>query len=524
MGSKKLQVALPLLFAIVMIAGMAIGYKLKEETGGNGFFKTANRNNVQEVLDLVKSKYTDAIATDSLNGIGINAILEHLDPHSVYIPAADAAAANEDLSANFGGIGIEYQMVNDSITITRIIPGGPSEKAGLQIGDAIVTANDTVQLSGKKFKHNQLRKYLRGAAGSIVVLGIVHDNSIKKVTVTRGSISVNTVDGAYMIDSLTGYLHLNKFADRSYEEFMQNLEKLQSKGMKKLVLDLRGNGGGLLQQAVNIADEFLSDDKLIVYTEGNKSPKTEYRCRKEGSFENNKLVVLIDELSASASEVLCGALQDWDRATIIGRRSFGKGLVQQTFHLSDGSEVRLTVAKYFTPLGRNIQKPYGKNKVNYEMEIMNRYHDGEMNKPDTAVSKSPAFKTPAGHIVYGGGGITPDVFVALDTNMHPSVFFKPLFRNAYNSFVMQWYRTNKNYLAKTNLKDFNKQYVFSDSDWQLFKKIAAKDGFNISENFKPALIFEFKSMIAELAWGMNGYYEVRNQNDNTVAKALAVLK
>lgn len=324
MGSKKLQIALPVLFALVMIAGMLIGYKLKEETGGNGFFKANKRNTVQEVLDLVKSKYTDAVNFDTLNATAIDAVLEQLDPHSAYIPPVDVAISNEDLAANFEGIGVEYQIINDTVSITRVIAGGPSEKAGLQIGDQLIATADTNQLTGKRLRWNELRRYLRGPVGSQVKVTLVRDNQIKKIIITRGSIPVHTVDAAYMIDSSIAYVHLVKFADRTYEEFMQSLEKLQANGMKKLILDLRGNGGGLLQQAVNIADEFLDEDKLIVYTEGLHSDKAEYRCRKEGLFEKNKMVVLIDELSASASEVLSGALQDWDRATIIGRRSFGQ--------------------------------------------------------------------------------------------------------------------------------------------------------------------------------------------------------
>lgn len=524
MGSKKLQIALPVLFALVMIAGMLIGYKLKEETGGNGFFKANKRNTVQEVLDLVKSKYTDAVNFDTLNATAIDAVLEQLDPHSAYIPPVDVAISNEDLAANFEGVGVEYQIINDTVSITRVIAGGPSEKAGLQIGDQLIATADTNQLTGKRLRWNELRRYLRGPVGSQVKVTLVRDNQIKKIIITRGSIPVHTVDAAYMIDSSIAYVHLVKFADRTYEEFMQSLEKLQANGMKKLILDLRGNGGGLLQQAVNIADEFLDEDKLIVYTEGLHSDKAEYRCRKEGLFEKNKMVVLIDELSASASEVLSGALQDWDRATIIGRRSFGKGLVQQQFPLSNGGAVRLTVAKYFTPLGRNIQKPYNKKKDDYAMEIINRFHDIEIDKPDTAQPKGPAYKTPAGHTVYGGGGITPDIMVPFDTIVYPAAFFKPSFKNACAVFSIKWYKKNKNYLAATSIKEFNSQYNFSDNDWKELEAMIASPDINLKNINRQSLTNLLKSMIGELNWGMEAYYLIKNNEDNVIIKAVSILK
>ncbi|MBS1579857.1 MAG: S41 family peptidase [Bacteroidetes bacterium] len=524
MGSKKLQIALPVLFALVMIVGMLIGYKLKEETGGSGFFNANKKYTVQEVLNLVKSKYVDSVSFDTLNNVAIDAILEQLDPHSVYIAPQDVAIVNEDLAANFEGIGVEYEVLNDTITVSRVITGGPSEKAGIQVGDQIIASADTINLTGKKFKFNELRKYLRGPAGSQVTVTVLRDNQIKKITITRGRIPIQTVDAAYMIDSSVAYLHIAKFADRTYEEFMQNLEKLQAKGMKKLILDLRGNGGGLLQQAVNIADEFLDEDKLIVYTEGLHNDKTEYRCKRDGLFEKNKLVVLIDELSASASEVVSGALQDWDRATIIGRRSFGKGLVQQQFQLSNGGAIRLTVAKYFTPLGRNIQKPYNKKKNDYTMEIVNRFHNNEMDKPDTAQPKGPVYKTPAGHTVYGGGGITPDIVVPVDTIAYPSVFYNPNFKNIAANFVMNWYRKNKTYLATLSINDFKNNFNFTANDLELFEKTALKNTLNIQNINKTALSNILKSIVGELAWGTKGYYEIKNNEDNVVKKALSILK
>jgi carboxyl-terminal processing protease len=362
MVKKKLQVWLPLLFAVVMVAGMTIGYQLKGKTVGTDFFSFSKRTSFQELLELVKGKYVDNLPVDSINEVAANELLAHLDPHSVYIPADRLKEVNEELAGNFQGIGVEFQLLDDTVHVTNVIKGGPSERAGILVGDKLISVNDTLALSGKKMQSEDIRKRLRGEAGTEVKVKLVRNNQPKDLVITRGNIPVYSVDAAYLVAPQTGYLHINRFGERTYEEFMQSMEKLQGLGMQQMILDLRGNGGGLMNEATAIADEFLAGDKLIVYTEGAHVPRFEYRCKRDGIFESGKLEVLIDETSASASEVLAGALQDWDRAMIIGRRSFGKGLVQQPFRLSDGSAVRLTIARYYSPLGRNIQKPYTKGK------------------------------------------------------------------------------------------------------------------------------------------------------------------
>jgi carboxyl-terminal processing protease len=332
-----------------------------------------------------------------------------------------------------------------------------------------------------------------------------------------------------MIDAETGFLRINRFADRTYEEFMESMGKLQKLGMKKLILDLRGNGGGLMKEATAIADEFLSDDKLIVYTEGDKVPRTDYRALRDGVFEKGKLVVLIDETSASASEVLSGALQDWDRATIIGRRSFGKGLVQQQFQLSDGSAVRLTVARYFSPLGRNIQKPYGKDKEEYNEELMKRFHNGSMLKTDTSKPKGKAYKTPSGRIVYGGGGITPDIFVALDTAKINAAILKLYYKNTLNNFVYNYYIQNRQrFNAITTPKDLVNHFQPGTAELEALKVFALSkdsirlDGFNEKERFQ--VLQRVQIMMARQIWRTEGYFEVSNLSDSAVLKGLAVLK
>src|SRR5580698_9851256 len=418
---KKLQIWLPLLFAIVMIFGMLIGYRLYPNIGGSGFFKTSKRVPVQQVIDLVNQRYVDAVNMDSLSDEAIEGMLAHLDPHSIFIPAMDLGEINEDLEGNFEGIGVEFQIFDDTVNVTNVLAGGPSDKAGLQVGDKFIKVGDSV-VAGNGINNDKIRRMLRGPGASkvtITLLRIGEAGRPRQITITRGIIPLPSVDVAYMINKETGYIRINKFSETTHAEFVQALMKLQSQGLQRLVLDLRDNGGGILQESIEIADDFLDGDKLIVYTVGAHSPKMEYRCRRDGLFEKGKLALLTDEGTASASEVLTGALQDWDRATIIGRRTFGKGLVQEQYQLSDGSALRLTIARYYTPTGRSIQKPYDKGHDDYNEEVMKRFHDGEVLHGDTTSKHAgPAFKTlgPEKRTVYGGGGITPDIFIGFDTS------------------------------------------------------------------------------------------------------------
>ena len=369
MGNKKLQVWLPLIFSIVLIAGMFLGYQLSAPQGGKSdFFSSNNRSTLQKALDLIRLKYVDSVNVDSLQGKALQEIMNDLDPHSVYLPPVDLKEANEDLAGNFDGIGVEFNLFSDTVNVVYVIQNGPSDKAGLQIGDKILKVNDST-LAGKRLSVDEIKDIIRGPGGSKAVLQVLRNNQQQTITVTRGTIPVPSVDAAYMIDKTTGYIKLNKFTESSYEEFMHAMEILKKQGLQSLILDLEDNGGGFMNEAVDIADEFLDGDKLVVYTEGVNNKKREYRCKRPGLFETGKLVVLVDEFSASASEVLAGALQDWCRATIIGRRTFGKGLVQEQYPLGDGSALRLTVARYYTPLGRSIQRSYEKGKKIYMDEV-----------------------------------------------------------------------------------------------------------------------------------------------------------
>ncbi|WP_153801117.1 S41 family peptidase [Foetidibacter luteolus] len=529
MNNKKLQVALPLLLAVVLTVGMWIGFRLREKTGGNiTFLSNSKKSSLQEILDLVNSKYVDKLPADSVNEVVIEDVLSHLDPHSVFIPAKDLMMVNEDLQGNFQGIGVEFQIFDDTVNILNVLAGGPSAKAGVEIGDKIIKVNDTVKIAGINAKPDDVRKLLRGPKDSKVNITVWRDNAQKKIEITRGTIPLPSVDVAYMITPKTGFIRINKFSETTYEEFMYALEGLQKKGLTSLVLDLRGNGGGILQEAADIADEFLDDQKMIVYTKGSNVPSFEYKCKRTGLFETGKLAVLVDETSASASEILAGALQDWDRATIIGRRTFGKGLVQQQFQLTDGSALRLTIARYYTPLGRNIQKPYNKGKDEYEEELIHRFHDGEVVVGDTSKPKGPAYKTPRGRLVYGGGGITPDVFVAFDTTTLPREINQLYLRGTLNNFVYNYFVENKAYLQKfTSPEEFEKQFTPGEKEWQQLTNFAKKDSVDISSvpaAAKSDLLKRLEALIARQIWRTEGYFEVNNLKDPMVAKGIDAVK
>jgi len=528
MANKRLQVWFPLLFSVIMVVGMVIGYKLRENTAVKGFFTISKKSPMQEVLDLIKLRYVDNVGIDSIGNNGINNILHQLDPHSVFIPASDLSYINDDLRGNFSGIGVEFQIFSDTVNVLNVLTGGPSEKAGLQLGDKFIRVNDSIIIAGKHIKPDDIRKLLRGENGRSVKLTVLRDGKLMSFTVSRGTIPVPSVDVAYMVTPETGFIHINRFSGTTYREFMVNLEKLQAQHMKKLVLDLRGNGGGFLDQAVNIADEFLDEDKLIVYTQGTNVPRSEYRSKREGLFEKGDLVLLVDEGSASASEVLAGALQDWDRATIVGRRTFGKGLVQEQFELSDKSALRLTVARYYSPLGRNIQKPYTEGYDKYEEEVTERFHNGEVLIGDTTKKTGRAYKTKKGRIVYGGGGITPDIFISFDTTSINKEATKLYIKGTLSNFVYTYFIQHKQEFEKYKKStDLAAGYKAGEPEWNALKIFATKDSINLDKvtpKDKADIIKKFPSLIARQMWRYEGYYEVMNQSDSFVLKGLQVLK
>jgi len=524
---KKLNFWLPLLFAIVMILGMTIGFRLYPSTSTGGFFKTGKLSPVQEVVDIINEKYVDTVHPDSMGEEAIQGILSHLDPHSYYIPAVDQVSMNEDLQGNFQGIGVEFQIISDTVNITNVLSGGPSNRAGLAIGDKILRVNDSV-VAGNGITGDRIKKMLRGPGASQVSVTVSRENQLKTFAIQRGSIPLPALDAAYMINAESGYIRINKFSRTTFEEFMLVLDSLEKRGMKKLVLDIRDNGGGIVDEAVNMADEFLGNDELIVYTEGRKSPRKEYRAQRPGSFEKGKLILLVNEGTASASEILAGALQDWDRCTIVGRRTFGKGLVQEPFELSDGSELRLTIARYYTPLGRSIQKPYNKGRDVYNEEVYNRYHNGEVLHGDTASNHpGPVYKTPAGRSVYGGGGITPDVFVAIDTTDIPRNISALYISGDLNNFVYLYYMRHRAEISRfPTVESFYEGFRPGNELWDQLLQFAKKDSIElgqVSPEDRRQVELRVMALLARLNYRSGGYYWVMNQHDAVIKKAMELL-
>ncbi|MEJ7740973.1 MAG: S41 family peptidase [Chitinophagaceae bacterium] len=521
---KKLQIWLPLLFSLVMILGIMIGYKLRENIRtAKSFFHIDKRSPLQQVIDLIALKYVDPVNTDTLANEAIEQILSRLDPHSVYIPPLELEEVNEDLQGNFQGIGVEFHIFQDTVNVINVLPKGPSDKAGLLTGDQFLKVEDSM-VAGRKMTPEKIKKMLRGPGASEVRVTMLRGKKQVDFTISRGRIPLPSIDAAYMINRQTGLIRINKFSQTTYKEFMEAMEGLQSKGLKKLILDLRGNGGGILNEAVEIADEFLSNDKLIVYTQGNKSAKEEYRCKRPGLFEEGPLILITDEGSASASEVLAGALQDWDRATIIGRRTFGKGLVQEQYDLADGSALRLTVARYYTPSGRSIQKSY-KGKGDYRQEILDRYNHGEfVNADSNKIQHGKAYKTKSGRTVYSGGGIMPDIFVPFDTSSYSPTLTALNISATLTNFIYSYYIQHKEqFKTYRSAIDFATHFKQDEATWTELVSYAAKDSIYLSKlpvSEKIVVQRRMKALLARQPWRSEGFYQVLNLDDSVIKRAL----
>jgi len=520
-NNNNLNWTKPLFYGFLVIVGILIGVFFKGNFNLGSLVKN-NQQPIQEMMDLVQSKYVDSVANDSVGLKLANYYLEQLDPHSVYIAPDDLNEVNEQLQPNFKGIGIEFQQFRDSIFVAYVMKEGPAGKAGLQTGDILLTADDSIQLSGKKWDSEEVRKKLKGPSDSKVKLMVYRAGEKKTYTILRDNVAVSPVDASYMIDSVLGYIRINKFADRTYEAFMQALEPLLAKGMKSLMIDLRGNGGGLLSEAVAIADELLSGNKLIVYTQGVHSPRVDYFSKREGLFEQGGLTILMDETSASASEVLAGALQDWDRATIVGRRSFGKGLVQQQFKLSNGGALRLTTAKYYSPLGRNIQRPYTHSKQDYENDFVTRLHEDAMGKQDSSI-KGDSFKTPKGHLVYGGGGIYPDKWVTGNAILMDTSFKVLWEEGLMNDFILHWYVQNRILMNTFKNSTAFLNQTASINFWAAFLNYASpKQQLKLKtlEKNKFFVQNQILALVARTHWYKQGYIEVQNALDPSFKQML----
>jgi len=533
---KKLVVFQPLIYALVMVLGMLIGFKVY-----SGFHKkpsltsisgnAGSLGQISDIISFVEQKYVDTIDTKTLVDDAIAEILNNLDPHSVYIPPEDMETTTASLEGKFEGIGIEFHILNDTISVITPISGGPSEALGILSGDKIITIeNDTV--AGNDIKNKDVIDRLRGKKGTVVNVGIKRygiDNLLS-FDIKRDKIPLNSVDVGYMIDEAVGYIKISKFSETTYNEFADKLIELKSDGLEDLIIDLRQNPGGYLVAATNIIDELLGDKRLIVYTEGRNHKRSEYKARRNGIFENGRLVVLIDEGSASASEILAGAVQDWDRGTIVGRRSFGKGLVQEQYRLKNGGALRLTVAEYFTPAGRSIQKPYdlGDNKA-YTMELNKRYDSGELLNEDSIKTNSQqAFKTSLGRTVYGGGGIIPDVFTPIDTiENNPETIFA---NSQVASFAYDYFSKNReDFISLTSLPEFVENYSVPSIVFEEFLNfLNKKDEKNIAQEtidkHKKLFGTKIKAFFAKQVWHNKGYYSVIQSIDSEVSKAYDLIK
>lgn len=488
-------------------------------------------NRVDELLHLIDAQYVDTVDVERLTEDAIFAVMEDLDPHSVYIPADELEMVNSELEGSFSGIGVQFNIQNDTIMVVAVISGGPSEKVGILAGDRVVEVNDTAFV-GDAISNEKVMKKLRGPKGTQVKLGIKRHGTpeLLHFTVTRGDVPVNSVDIAYMIEPGVGFIRVSKFAATTYQEFLNGLASLRSQGAQKFIVDLRENSGGLLDQVVMMVNEFLPRGQMIVYSEGKAYPRFDSRADGSGSFIGQPLVVIIDEFSASASEIFAGAIQDNDRGLIVGRRSFGKGLVQQQMDLSDGSAVRLTVARYYTPTGRSIQKPYEQGKGDeYEMDLMNRFMHGEFDSRDSIhLADSLVYHTPAGRTVYGGGGIMPDVFVPRDTTDYTPYFNQVLNHGYTYQFAFQYADKHREQLNQyKNWEDMERYLTQGD---MLREFVAYAEDKGVKPDWKEInqsrhlLERHLAAYITRNILGEEGFFPLFYKYDPTVKRALQEMR
>ncbi len=524
--STRQLIWLPLAVALAVVVGILIGSHFAANKP-----VAENDRKLNAILNLIAQDYVDTTNLHDLIELSIPEILSNLDPHTSYFSADELKAATDDLNGSFSGIGISFVMMNDTIGVVEVIPGGPSEKVGIMPGDKIILIDDSVA-TGPKMSSGEVMKRLRGDKGTKVKLGIKRQNTSKTLTftVTRGDIPVNTVDAFYMVDKNTGYIKINQFGRHTYDEFITAMASLQEDGAKRYIIDLRGNGGGFMEMAVLMVNEFLPADQSIVYTKGRyKRDDSEVWSDGNGSFQDAEVAVLIDEFSASASEIFAGALQDNDRGLIVGCRSFGKGLVQKEFILPDSSAIRLTTARYYTPSGRCIQKDYKEGMLDYEKELVLRYTSGELYSRDSMkIDKSQVFTTLHGRTVYGGGGIVPDVFVPRDTSGITSYYIEVINAGLLQRFAFNYCNNNRASLNK--MEDYMQFLRTAPSDEALtkdFADYAAANGvvprwFYINQS-RDLIVTNLKALIARDIFGNKAYYPIVNRNDKTLQTALKAM-
>jgi len=524
---KKTKTWVPLWIALSIAAGIFIGNRFA------AFDSASNVKGVgklEAILDYIRQSYVDTVDINQLIEEALPNIVQGLDPHSAYISAADMKKVNEDLEGHFSGIGVSFYVLKDTITVTSLVAGGPSEAAGILPGDRIVKVNDSV-VAGKKITNDQVLKMLRGSKGSKVTLGIVRPpkRTYTEVTVTRDDIPMNSIPAAFMLTDDIGYIKVGTFAFNTFSEFISAISKLKSEGAAAFVIDLRGNVGGSLETVVAMVNEFLDRGDLIVYAEGRSFPRTDHYANGSGTCKNDQIVVLIDEMSASASEIFAGAIQDHDRGLVIGRRSFGKGLVQSQRDFYDGSAIRLTVARYYTPSGRFIQRLYEKGKYDeYEMDAINRYLQGDYVNVDTASNSNLIpFKTESGRVVYGGDGIMPDIFIPRDTTG-----INPYFNMLVNNDLVQEYAMLYSDENRSKLSGFDswfELYRYLQKQPLLENLVSYADYKGIRrrpyyiEESRQLLESQLYAYVIRNFWGEEGFYSVLVEKDNVVKKAIELI-
>lgn len=516
--------------AFILVAGIQIGLMLNGAKKA-AIFSNSNVNTLDQVLDYVQAKYVDTVNVNNLEDGAIEKVLENLDPHSTFIPSKDLKEVNSELEGNFEGIGIEFFIVTDTIMVVNVISGGPAESVGILSGDKIIMINDS-SFAGREVDDRDVVNHLRGTKGSKVKVGILRKGNSKLMdfTITRDDIPMYSVDASYMVDSQTGLIKINRFSETTYDEFIASIIKLKKEGMTRLVIDLRQNGGGFLNAATDIIDELLDQQKLMVYTKGRVYSRTDYKTRVLGQFEDGPLAILIDEGSASASEIVTGAIQDWDRGVVVGRRSFGKGLVQEQYGLSDGSALRLTVAKYYTPSGRCIQKPYNHDINAYYNDLADRFHKGEfLSKDSIHQTDTVKYYTSKGRLVYGGGGIMPDVFVPFDTSNNSNSYLNAILsQGLIQQFAYGYFQDHPGVLdTYKTLDSFRKNYVVNSDVTNAFTVLAAKNNIvpkaGEADAAKSFINLRIKAFLAREKFTQDAFYAVLNDEDETVQEALKAM-
>ncbi|TDO19514.1 S41 family peptidase [Pedobacter duraquae] len=537
--NTRQNLLIALTYSVTLIGGMYLGYRFLKDQGftvqRNVTFAENNDEKVDEIIHIINKNYVDEVNADTLNHLPIDSILHQLDPHSMYLPPAKAYEQSEMLEGNFEGIGIEYYLLNDTLLVTNVFKDGPAYAAGLKLGDKILKV-DSNFVSGHQLPREQMIGKIKGRRGTPVQLSVLHNNATVPVmmTIKRDKVRVSTIDAAYMLNPETAYIRISKFGANTDLDFVDAIRVLKAKGMSKLVLDLRDNGGGYLTAATGLANQLLPENKLIVYTEGKHEPRTDYIATGGGEFEQGKLAILINENTASASEILAGAVQDLDRGIIIGRRSFGKGLVQEQFPFGDGSALNLTIARYYTPLGRSIQKSYKKGYAAYQSEIDERYSDGELTdrnrlkdsiKSLKSVNKTNAYVTASGKKVFGGGGITPDLYVKMDTVGINRFYNTLITKKVLFDYV---YDVLANRYTATSLEHDINHFNISDTDYKdLIRYIQNKhvevDPKQLAQS-KPVILNDLKVLLYKYYLGDTGYYKALNVNDKMVKQALLSLQ